>query len=130
MSASEYRPGACNIGRRQRRERALVSVAGFVTAAVIVAAYLAGGIPGVFLVVVFVPLAVGFEWAIQAYTSFCVVLAARGRYDFSGEEGGSAGAVSSSAAQRADEVMAVKVTGAAIAVAAAVTAGVVVALLP
>ncbi len=95
----------------------------FVGAAVYVGAVVAGVVPEVLLVGVFVPLAVGFEWAIQASTGFCVRLAFLNRYDFStGDGGGKTGAVGDPEHRRADHEYAAKITVAAVAFAAATTA--------
>ncbi|MFB6101728.1 MAG: hypothetical protein ABEJ73_04110 [Haloplanus sp.] len=123
-----YRPGQCNIGRRQRRRRAALAGGGFLVAAVIVAAYLVGVIPRLLLASVFVPLAVAFEWAIQAYEAFCVRLALLGRYDFSGADDGDRGAVSAPGNQRADQLYALKISVVSVALAASVTAVIVLVL--
>lgn len=117
----EYRPGYCNIGRYKRRQRLRVALLGFAVAGAYVVAYLAGFVPGPLLVAVFVPLSVGFEWGLQAYTSFCVRLALLNRYDLRGS-GGTTGDVSRPDARHADQVQALKISVAAVVSAAALTA--------
>lgn len=120
-TTGEYRPGHCNIGPRQRRKRYLVATAAFGAAALYVLVYLAGLVPSPLLVAVFIPLSIGFEWGLQAYTAFCVRLAVRNEYDFRGDDG-EKGAVDDPVAQHEDHVQATKLTGAAVGLAAAVTA--------
>lgn len=100
---------------------------GFGAALLLVLGYVADVVPGPLLVAVFVPLAVGFEWGLQAYTSFCVRLALVGRYDLRGD-GGDAGEVSDPSARRDDRLQAAKITCAAVLL-AGVTTGLLVALL-
>lgn len=119
-----YRPGHCNIGSRQRRSRLTVSLAGFAVALLAVLAVASGYLPRELLVGVFVPLAVGYEWGLQAWTAFCVRLALLNRYDFGR---GATGTVSDPAAQHDDQVQAVKITAAALLL-AAVTTGLIVVL--
>jgi hypothetical protein len=64
-----------------------------------------GLLPSELLVAVFVPLAVGYEWGIQAYTAFCVRLAVRHRYAFDAK-----GTVTDADDQRDDQVQALKIT--------------------
>jgi hypothetical protein len=116
---SEYQPGVCNIGTAQRRRRFGFATAAAAVAAGYVAACLSGVLPRVLLVGVFVPLAVAFEWGIQAGSSFCVRLALVGRYDFRGS-GGERGTVPEDV-RRDDRVQAAKITVAAVALAALTT---------
>lgn len=124
---SGYEAGYCNIGRRQRRRRLTVSAGAFGVAVLYVLAYLVGSVPSPLLVAVFIPLSVGFEWGLQAYTSFCVRLALLNRYDFRGD-GGESGTVTDRGARRADQWQAARITGAALALAAATTGVLVLAL--
>ncbi len=55
----------------------------------------------------FVPLAIGYEWGLQAYTAFCVRLAVANRYSFGR---GASGIVSDPAAQHNDRLQALKIT--------------------
>lgn len=118
---SGYQPGYCNIGNRQRRQRLLVAVAAFAVAALYVLAYIEELLPLPLLGGVFIPLSIGFEWGLQAYTSFCVRLALLNRYDFRGERGGDSGAIFDSSARQADHIQAVKITGTAVSLAALTT---------
>lgn len=115
---TEYRPGRCNIGSEQRQRRARIAALAFLAAAAVVAAYVAGVLPEPLLLVVFVPLAVGFEWAFQAHESFCVRLALAGRYAFGDERGD----VPDATNRRADRLYGAQITVASVLLAAAVTA--------
>ncbi|MCD2199747.1 hypothetical protein LPA44_07535 [Halobacterium sp. KA-4] len=121
---TDYRPGQCNIGSEQRQRRARIAALAFLTAAVVVAAYLAGALPEPLLLVVFVPLAVGFEWAFQAYESFCVRLALAGQYAF----GDDREEVPDAANRRTDQLYAAKITVTSVLLSALVTAALVFAL--
>jgi hypothetical protein len=118
---SGYQPAVCNIGRRQRRRRLAYAGAGFGAAALYLLGYAGGVVPGEMLVGVFVPLMVGFEWGVQAYTSFCVRLALTGRYDFRGEDG-RAGTVTDEGARREDRVEAARITAVSVVLGAVATA--------
>lgn len=121
---TEYRPGVCNIDRRGRRRRLVYAAGGFAAAAVYVVVVAVADVPSLLVAGAFVPLAVGFEWAQQAYTAFCVRLALAGRHDADGgvEPAEDPGAL------REDRVQAAKITAAAVALAAATTGLIVVAL--
>ncbi|MCD2205281.1 hypothetical protein [Halobacterium sp. KA-6] len=121
---TDYRPGQCNIGSEQRQRRARIAALAFLTAAVVVAAYLAGDLPEPLLLVVFVPLAVGFEWAFQANESFCVRLALAGQYAF----GDDREEVPDAANRRTDQLYAAKITVTSVLLSALVTAALVFAL--
>lgn len=124
---SDYRPGYCNIGRRQRHRRLALGLATMVLAAAYAAACLVGAVPRVLLAGVFVPLAVGFEYLFQAHGSFCVRLALAGRYDFTDRDGsGPAGEVTARTDRRADRVRAAKLSAAAVGLAAVVTGAIVI----
>lgn len=120
-----YRPGHCNIGARQRRSRLVASFAGFALALLVVLAVASGSLPRELLVGVFVPLAVGYEWGLQASSAFCVRLAVLSRYDFGP---GATGTVADPDARRVDQVQAVKITAIAVLLAAVTTAFLVVLL--
>jgi hypothetical protein len=120
---SGYQPAVCNIGRRQRRRRVAYAGAGFGGAALYLLGYAGGVVPGEMLVGVFVPLMVGFEWGLQAYTSFCVRLALTGQYDFRDEAGdGPAGTVTDEGAHREDRVEAARITAVSVVLGAVATA--------
>ncbi|WP_299264376.1 hypothetical protein [Halorientalis sp.] len=116
---SEYQPGVCNIGAAQRRRRFGYATAAAAVTVWYVAICLSGLLPRVLLVGVFVPLAVTFEWALQAASAFCIGLALFGRYDFRGS-GGEHGTVPDGV-RRDDRVQAAKITVAAVSLAALVT---------
>jgi len=88
------------------------------------AGVVAGPVPRELLVAVFVPLAVGYEWGLQASTAFCVRLAVRNRYDFGR---GASGRVETPADQQDDQLQAVKITAASLLL-AMLTTGLVVVL--
>ena len=117
---STYEPGVCNIGSQQRRKRAAVALLGFLVAGAVVALYVANYVPTPLFLGVFIPLAIGFEWGIQAYTSFCVRLAVLNRYNF-GPGSSDAKPVDDPEARQVDELQAVKITAIAIALAALTT---------
>jgi hypothetical protein len=122
VNVSTYRPGSCNIGERQRKRRIGVAAAAFTAAAAYAGAVAVGALADPLLVGVFVPLAVGFEWALQASTGFCVRLALLDRYDFRSADGGAAGTVTDPSHRRADHEYAAKITVTAVALAGATTA--------
>lgn len=118
---SGYQPGRCNIGRTERWRRATIAGIGFGLAALTVFASAVGVLPAPLFAIVFVFLAIGFEWGLQAYTAFCVRLALLNRYDFRGQ-GGDRGTVSDPRAQNADQLQAAKITVASV-IAAGITTG-------
>ena len=125
----DYRPAQCNIGPHQRRRRAALAVGGLAAAGVVVVAHLAGYLPELLLVGVFVPFAVAFEWGIQAYEGFCVRLALLGRYDFSGDDAAeSTGSVTDPDHRRRDRRHALRISVISVILAAVATALVVAAL--
>ncbi|SEA22795.1 hypothetical protein SAMN04488065_2352 [Haloplanus vescus] len=120
-----YQPAQCNIGRRQRFQRAAYAAVAVLVAVGMVVAYLLDAFPRLLLVGVFAPLALAFEFALQAYESFCVSLALLGKYDFSGESGGTKGTVSDPADHHDDQLYALRITVVSVALAAVVTVGLV-----
>lgn len=117
---SGYQPGYCNIGHQQRRRRLAYAAISFLVTAGGVLARVAGLVPRPLLVTAFIPLSLGFEMVIQAYTSFCVRLALLNRYDFRGN-GGDTGRVTDSDARHTDQVYAAKITLVSVALAAVST---------
>ncbi|WP_435101730.1 hypothetical protein [Halarchaeum sp. P4] len=117
---TSYRPGACNIGRRERRRRYRFATAGFVVAAAIVVAVVLGALPEAILPAIFVPLAVAIEWFLQASKSFCVILGLLGKYSF--EERGETGTVEDPEAHREDRASAVRITATSVVAAVLITA--------
>jgi len=125
--SATYRPGYCNIGRTEQRQRYRYAAVGALAAVGYVAAVVLTRLPSLLVVGVFAPLALAFEFLVQARTQFCVRFALLGRYDFSGS-GGDAGDVTDPEQRRADAVSAAKVTFVAV-LAAGVTTGALYALL-
>jgi hypothetical protein len=115
-----YQPAQCNIGRRQRRQRAAYAGVSALGAAAFVVAYLVGAIPQLLRIGVFAPLSLAFEFTLQAYESFCVGLALLGKYDFSGE--GETGGVTDPSNRRDDRLYALRITVVSVTLAALVTA--------
>ncbi|GAA0656613.1 hypothetical protein [Salarchaeum japonicum] len=115
---SEYVPGTCNIGERERRRRYRVAYAAFALAAAYVLVVAVTSVPAALVVGAFAPLAVGVEWYVQGRESFCVRLAWRGAFSF----GGDRGTVSDADARRRDRRHAVELTALALLAAAALTA--------
>ncbi|WP_181687298.1 hypothetical protein [Halorhabdus salina] len=118
---SGYQPGACNIGPVQRRRRATIAAIAFALALGWTVGTAVGLLPEPVFVGVFVPLSIGFEWGLQAYTAFCVRLALLDRYDFRGT-GGEAKPVTEWTDRRADDLQAAKLAAAGVACGAASTA--------
>ncbi|WP_435067800.1 hypothetical protein [Haloplanus sp. C73] len=112
-----YRPAQCNIGRRQRYWRAALACVSFLVAVGIVVAYAVGALPGLLLIGVFAPLALAFEFGIQAYESFCVTLALLGKYDFADESG----RVTDPTNRRDDRRYALRISAVSVALAALLT---------
>ena len=106
---NEYEPATCNIGRGERRRRAIVSALAFGGAVLYLSICLVADVPTVLFGGVFVPLAIGFEWVIQAHAAFCVRLALLNRYDFR-SDGGEVGEVADPQSERADRIQAAKIT--------------------
>lgn len=113
-----YRPGHCNIGRQERRQRSIVAAAAFAASALYALASAASYVPTSLLPAVFIPLSIGFEWGLQAWTSFCVRLALLSRYDV----GGDGGSVRDPDHRHADRTQAAKITASAVVLAAVTTA--------
>jgi hypothetical protein len=112
-----YQPAQCNIGRRQRYWRAALACVSLLVAVGIVVAYAVGVVPRLLLVGVFAPLALAFEFGIQAYESFCVTLALLGKYDFTDESG----RVTDSANRHADRRYALRISVVSVVLAAILT---------
>lgn len=124
---NEYEPATCNIGRGERRRRAVVSAVAFGAAVLYLSLCVVADVPTALFGGVFVPLAIGFEWAIQAHAAFCVRLALLNRYDFR-SDGGEVGEVADPQSEWADQTRAAKITVAAL-VLAGITTAVILALL-
>ena len=115
-SPSDYRPGVCNIGARERRRRYRYAGACAVAALAYAAGVLASSAPTGLLLGLFVPFSLGTEFLLQARRSFCASLGLRGRFDLGGEGGdgvatdGGAGRVTDPEARAADRRYSLRLT--------------------
>ncbi|MFD1514991.1 hypothetical protein [Halomarina rubra] len=125
-ASAEYRPGYCNIGHREQRRRYRYAGVGALVTLVYLSAVLAASAPAGLVVGAFAPLALAYEFFVQARAQFCVKFAVLGRYDFTGS-GGEAGRVADPENRRADTTSAIRITVVSV-VAAGVTTGVLYAL--
>ncbi|MHB8892427.1 MAG: hypothetical protein ACYC65_10340 [Candidatus Limnocylindrales bacterium] len=99
--ADGYVPGVCNIGPWEIRRRRAFAIAGFVTAAVLLAGLVAFGAPPLTRVLVLPPVWSGvFSW-LQARRRFCAGFAMAGISNFADGEAGRQ-TVKDPAAHRAD----------------------------
>jgi len=78
---TDYNPGKCNIGAREKRNRAIIGASGLLTAALMTGVIIQQGLPDSVLLFVFIPLLLGFEGIFQALNSFCVHYAHKGVYN-------------------------------------------------
>ena len=106
---TEYRPGACNIGRAERRVRYGFGALGLAVAAVLVAAVIALGWPRWTLLATAVPLFGGFLGVDQGRAGFCVRYAVEGVYNV-GDRLGTRTEVTDRAAASADRRRARRLT--------------------
>ena len=104
---TEYEPGVCNIGARERRRRRWLGVTGFVLAAAYVGVVLYVELPAVVLLGTVAFLFPGFMGVLQDRAAFCAGFAVREQYDFTGS-GGDAGSVRDKSAVPKDRVNAAK----------------------
>ena len=100
-----YRPGICNIGKKEIRRRYILAALGFVVSAIAFSAIVFLGFQRIWLPALAVPLFLGFEGFYQGRFGFCAGFAAVGAYDFAGS-GGSRGIVSKRTDHRKDIAMA------------------------
>src|SRR5271157_715713 len=84
---SKYKPGVCNIGKREIRKRYALATVGFVISAIVPYAVLSSNLPQWVLLLSFIPLLMGFEGFYQGHSKFCAGFAAAGVYDFTGSGG-------------------------------------------
>jgi hypothetical protein len=116
-----YRPGVCNIGRTEQRRRYRYAALGALATVGYLAAVIVVDAPTALVLGAFVPLALAYEFFVQARTQFCVRFALLGRYDFTGSGGGT-GQVTTPENRRADTTTAAKVTGFSVVAAGLTTA--------
>lgn len=98
---TEYRPGTCNIGQRERRVRYGFAVVGFAIAAAFVIAVVLNTLPRWALILTAAPLFGGFVSYFQGRESFCVGYAFAGIYNV-GDSVGDHASVSNDDAIRRD----------------------------
>jgi hypothetical protein len=82
-----YRPGACNIGTRQRRQRYRLAGGALLAGVVYVAVVALSSVPAALALGAFVPFSLGVEWYLQGRRSFCAALGFAGRYEFEDDAG-------------------------------------------
>ncbi|MFB6078680.1 MAG: hypothetical protein ABEJ80_06860 [Halarchaeum sp.] len=123
---ASYQPGRCNIGGRERKRRYAYAAVALAAAALFALGTLLGPVPDEVMPAVFVPLALGIEWYLQASRKFCAVLAMLGRYSF--EESDAAGTVDDPSKRRADRTTAFRMTATSVVAAALITAALFVAV--
>lgn len=118
-----YRPGACNIGRDQRRRRLYAGAASLVAAVAYTAWLLATDASYRLLAGTGVLLFGAILGYLQYRLEFCVGFAALARYDLGGS-GGDAGSVQERTALYEDRMRAVQIVVVSIALAGLLTVGV------
>jgi len=104
---TDYQPGVCNIGRRERRLRRVAGLLSFAVAAALTVAAVTNAFPGTTLWGAAPFVFGGFLGLLQDRLRFCVAFAALARYDLAGS-GGASGRVEDGAALRADRRRALK----------------------
>ena len=124
-TTERYRPGACNIGARERRRRYRLAAGALLVAVGYLAVVVVTGLPAVFALGSFVPLSLGCEWCLQGRRSFCATLGFSGRYAFPGARG----TVPDGDARQADRRYAFRLTILGLLAGAVLTLGTYVALL-
>lgn len=83
---SEYQPGVCNIGKDEIRQRYALAFMGLMISAALISSILLYHLPRWALIVLFIPLVLGFEGLYQARFRFCAGFAAAGVYDVDGSK--------------------------------------------
>ncbi len=78
---TEYKPGECNIGKTEKRNRAILGFSGLLTAALMSGIIVQQDLPNAVMLFTFVPFLLGFEGIFQALNSFCVHYAHKGVYN-------------------------------------------------
>lgn len=107
---TEYQPGVCNIGRRERRLRRVAGLLSFAVAAALVVGAGTNALPGTTLWGAAPFVFGGFLGLLQDRLRFCVAFGALARYDLAGS-GGDSGRIDDSEAVRADRRQALKLLG-------------------
>jgi len=78
---TEYKPGECNIGKTEKRNRAILGASGLLTAALMTGIIVQQDLPGFVMLFTFIPFLLGFEGVFQSLNSFCVHYAHKGVYN-------------------------------------------------
>lgn len=107
---SEYRPGVCNIGQRERRLRYGFAVVGFLVAIALVMAVVVSTVPRWVLLLTAAPLFGGFVSYYQGRDAFCVGYAVAGLYNV-GDSVGEHAAVTDEDAIRQDRRKSLRLLG-------------------
>lgn len=115
---TDYSPGECNIGDKEKRNRAILGVSGLIAATLMVGVIVQQGLPNFILLFTFIPLLLGFEGIFQALNSFCVHYAHKGVYN----EGNGLKQVNNSEDHEKDKRKAKRIHKVSIAASAIVTA--------
>jgi len=105
---SEYKAGVCNIGAAETRKRYAFGTAGFLAALLLAVGLYTFAFDPLAMLVVAVPLFVGFEGVLQAYDHFCAGFAMAGVYDVS-DTGGDRHEIPSEDALIADRQRAIQI---------------------
>lgn len=82
---TEYIPGKCNIGARERNNRYIIGASGITAAVLAVGLTVYYSLPDYVLIFSFIPFFLGYEGVFQALTGFCVHYAQKGVYEEDGE---------------------------------------------
>jgi hypothetical protein len=120
---TEYEPGVCNIGPRERRKRRLLGLASMIGGVAYVVAVIAVAWPPLALLATFPFVLGGTIGLLEARESFCAGFAVTERYDLS-DAGGDEGRVHNAAAVQRDRLRAGTLIAKAIVVAGALTGAV------
>lgn len=81
-SATEYRPGVCNIGPAEIARRRMAGHIGLVATILAFAALVALGVPPVVRLVLLIPAAVAASGYLQAWLKFCAGFGSLGVFNF------------------------------------------------
>lgn len=78
---TQYKPGECNVGKTEKRNRAILGGSGILTAALMAGLIVQQSLPNFIMLFTFIPFLLGFEGVFQALNSFCVHYAHKGVYN-------------------------------------------------